>query len=50
MSGFEECPECHRHTLAYDPYYKIVMCFSTECMSSELSSEKIRQKAKGMIK
>lgn len=48
MSGFEECPECHKYTLAYDSYYQRVMCFNTICMASELSSKKIRQKAKEM--
>lgn len=43
---FEKCPECKEHTLAYDEYYKRWMCFSTDCMASELSSEAIRKFAK----
>ena len=43
---FEKCPECGRNTLAYDEYYQRVMCFSTACMASELSSDAIRKIAK----
>ena len=46
MSGFEKCPECGEHALAYDEYYKRWMCFMTACCASELSSEKIREFAK----